>query len=251
MDRLGYAAASGMRAAMARQTVVSNNLANANTIGFRGDLSNSRALYIQAKGVGVPGVTSRAMASEEVVSANMAEGAFNHTGNPLDIAMQGDALLTVQADDGQEAYTRRGDLQINDSGLLTNGEGKPVLGEGGPITLPPNDKVAIDHDGTIRIVPAGAPPTTMVVVDRLKLVSPAGSQVVKGLDGLFRVRNGGALPTDPEAKLESETLEGSNVNASLALVEMIEASRSWDNQVKMLASAKEIDTDASKLMAVD
>ena len=251
MDRLGYAAASGMRAAMARQTAVANNLANVNTVGFRGDLSSARSLFIRAAGVGVPGVATRAMVSEEVLSADMAPGAFNHTGRGMDIALQGDALLSVQAANGDEAYTRRGDLKINDSGLITTGEGTPVLGDGGPITLPPHDDVAIDHDGTIRIVPAGAPRSQMVVVDRLKLVSPAGSQTVKGIDGLFRVRDGGALPADPLARLESETLEGSNVNASTALIQMIETSRSWDNQVKMLASAKEIDTDASKLMSID
>ena len=250
MDRLGYAAASGMRAAMARQTTIANNLANANTTGFRGDRSASRALYIQSTG-STPGLTARAMASEELLSSDMTQGAFNHTGRATDIALQGETLLAVQAGDGDEAYTRRGDLQIGDSGLVTNGDGTPVLGEQGPITLPPHDAVAIDAQGTIRIVPAGQPATAQVVVDRLKLVSPVGSAIVKGTDNLFRVRGGGTLPSDPDAKLVTETLEGSNVNASIALVEMIESSRSWDSQVKMLASAKEIDTDATRLMSLD
>ena len=250
MDRLGYAAASGMRAAMARQTTIANNLANANTIGFRGDRSASRALYIQSTG-STPGLTARAMASEELLTSDMTQGAFNHTGRTTDIALQGETLLSVQAADGDEAYTRRGDLQISDSGLMTNGEGRPVLGEQGPIALPPYDAIAIDEQGVIRIVPAGQPATAQVVVDRLKLVSPVGSAIVKGTDNLFRVTGGGTLPSDPEAKLVTETLEGSNVNASTALVEMIESSRSWDAQVKMLASAKEIDTDATKLMSLD
>ena len=241
MDRLGYAAASGMRAAMARQTTIANNLANANTTGFRGDRSASRALYIQSTG-STPGLTARAMASEELLSSDMTQGAFNHTGRATDIALQGETLLAVQASDGDEAYTRRGDLQIGDSGLVTNGDGTPVLGEQGPITLPPHDAVAIDAQGTIRIVPAGQPATAQVVVD---------SAIVKGTDNLFRVRGGGTLPSDPDAKLVTETLEGSNVNASIALVEMIESSRSWDSQVKMLASAKEIDTDATRLMSLD
>lgn len=250
MDRLGYSAASGMRAAMARQTTIANNLANANTVGFRGDRSAARALYIQSSG-STPGMTARAMASEELMTSDMTQGAFSHTGRGLDVALQGETLLAVQAADGEEAYTRRGDLQVSDSGLVTNGDGTPVLGEGGPITLPPYDAVRVDEQGVIRIVPAGQPSTVQVQVDRLKLVSPVGSSVVKGADNLFRVRGGGALPADPEAKLATETLEGSNVNASTALVEMIESSRSWDAQVKMLASAKEIDTDATKLMSLD
>jgi len=185
------------------------------------------------------------------MTSDMTQGAFSHTGRGLDVALQGETLLAVQAADGEEAYTRRGDLQVSDSGLVTNGDGTPVLGEGGPITLPPYDAVRVDEQGVIRIVPAGQPSTVQVQVDRLKLVSPVGSSVVKGADNLFRVRGGGALPADPEAKLATETLEGSNVNASTALVEMIESSRSWDAQVKMLASAKEIDTDATKLMSLD
>jgi flagellar basal-body rod protein FlgF len=250
MDRLGYSAASGMRAAMARQTTIANNLANANTIGFRGDRSATTALYIHSTGA-KGGMTPRAMASEELMTSDMTQAAFNHTGRALDVAMQGDALLTVQAADGDEAYTRRGDLQISDSGLLTNGDGTPVLGEGGPITLPPHDDIRIDAQGVIRIVPAGQPNTTLVQVDRLKLVSPVGSAIVKGVDNLFRVRGGGALPADPEATVATETLEGSNVNASTALIEMIDASRSWDAQVKMLASAKDIDADATRLMSLD
>jgi flagellar basal-body rod protein FlgF len=231
---------------MARQTAVSNNLANANTAGFRADMSAARALWTQGAGVG-----ARAMASEEVIAADMRGGAITETGRALDVALEGDALLTVQADNGDEAYTRRGDLAVSQSGLLTTGDGTPVLGEQGPITLPPYDDIKIDAEGTIQIVPAGGEKGQMQVVDRLKLVSPVGSSISKGMDGLFRVTGGGALPGDPQARLKTESLEGSNVNASLALVEMIDASRAWDTQVKLLTTAREMDTDAAKLMSLD
>jgi flagellar basal-body rod protein FlgF len=243
MDRLAYASVSAMRTAMARQTATANNLANANTVGFRADMSAASALW--EKGAGL---NSRALSSEETVAADMRGGAISETGRNLDVALQNDALLAVQADDGEEAYTRRGDLKVTETGLLINGDGTPVLGEGGPITLPPHDSLTIDAQGVISIVPEGGDPKAPQEVDRLKLASPAGSRIVKGMDGLFRVRGGGALPSDPDAKLVSGALEGSNVNTSQALVEMIEASRAWETQVKMLATAKDIDTDAAQLM---
>jgi flagellar basal-body rod protein FlgF len=246
MDRLLSGSLSAMRGAMARQAAVANNLANATTTGFRAEMPATRPLWVQGQGL-----PSRALASEEVLSADMKPGTAMHTGRDLDVALRGDALLTVQAPDGEEAYTRRGDFQLADSGLLTTGDGRPVLGESGPITLPPADKVTIAADGTISIIPTGGDPALPQEVDKLKLVSPQGSRIAKGLDGLFRVRGGGALPSDPDAKLETGALEGSNVNVSESLVQMIEASRGWDMQVKMMATARELDTDATGLMKLD
>ncbi|MDB5683816.1 MAG: flagellar basal-body rod protein FlgF [Sphingomonas bacterium] len=228
---------------MSRQSATANNLANANTVGFRADISAAQTLWQRGAGL-----QSRALSSEETLSADMREGAVSQTGRSLDVALQKDALLSVQADNGEEAYTRRGDLKVTETGLLINGDGAPVLGEGGPITVPPHDSISIDAQGRISIVPEGGDPKTPQDLDRLKLVSPAGSNIVKALDGLFRVKGGGALPSDPDAKLVSGALEGSNVNTSQALIDMIESSRAWETQVKMLATAKDIDTDAAQLM---
>ena len=144
--------------------------------------------------------------------------------------------------------SRRGDLQLSDSGLLTTGDGHPVLGDSGPITLPPADSMRIAEDGTIWIVPPGGDPGQPQQVDRLKLVSPAGSQIVKGVDNLFRVPNGGALPSDPAARLTAGSLEGSNVESSQALIDMIQASRAWDTQLKLISTARDMDTAATDLM---
>jgi flagellar basal-body rod protein FlgF len=181
----------------------------------------------------------------------MTDGAVVETGRDLDVAIQGSAMLAVQSKDGEESYTRRGDLQVADSGLLTTGDGSPVLGDGGPITLPPAGKVTIASDGTISIVPIGGDPAQPQVIDRLKLVQANGVGIAKGMDGLFRVRAGGTLPADPQAKVKQGALEGSNVNTSATLVDMIEASRDWDMQVKMLAAAQEIDKASADLMRLD
>ncbi|WP_333883452.1 flagellar basal body rod protein FlgF [Sphingobium yanoikuyae] len=246
MDRLVNTALTAMRGAMARQASIANNLANANTVGFRAEIANAETRWIKGDTF-----DTRAQASEQVIAADMAQGAITETGNPLDVAMDGDALLAVQAPDGQEAYTRRGDLKVTDSGLLTTGDGLAVLGQGGPITLPQMDSVSIAQDGSIWGVPQGGDPANPQQVDKLKLVNAAGSSIAKGTDGLFREVNGGALPEDPIATVTSGSLEGSNVNATAALVQMIEASRAWETQIKMIDTAKQMDDGGASLMKLD
>ena len=246
MDRLVNTALTAMRGAMARQASIANNLANANTVGFRAEIANAETRWIQGDSF-----DTRAQASEQVIAADMAQGAVTETGNPLDVALDGDALLTVQATDGSEAYTRRGDLKVSDSGLLTTGDGLPVLGEGGPVILPQMDSVSIARDGSIWGVPQGGDPANPQQVDKLKLVNASGSSVAKGNDGLFREVNGGALPSDPLATVTSGSLEGSNVNSTQALIDMIEASRAWETQVKMIDTAKQLDDGGASLMRLD
>ena len=246
MDRLVNTALTAMRGAMARQASIANNLANANTVGFRAEIANAETRWIQGESF-----DTRAQASEQVIAADMAQGAVTETGNPLDVALDGDALLTVQPTDGSEAYTRRGDLKVSDSGLLTTGDGLPVLGEGGPVILPQMDSVSIAKDGSIWGVPQGGDPANPQQVDKLKLVNAAGSSIAKGNDGLFREVNGGALPSDPLATVTSGSLEGSNVNSTQALIDMIEASRAWETQVKMIDTAKQLDDGGASLMRLD
>lgn len=243
MDRLIHTSLSALHAAMARQTVTANNLANASTTGFRAEMSNATALWLRG-----PGAPDRAMASEEVRAADMKAGVVTQTGRALDVAIGGDAMLAVQADDGDEAYTRRGDLMLDASGILVTGDGHPVIGDSGPVSLPPADSVRIAGDGSVWIVRQGGDPNTPQQVDRLKLASPQGQAIVKNVDGLFGVTGGGVLGGDPDARLTAGAIEGSNVDASTALVAMIEASRAWDNQVKLLTTARELDTSTTNLM---
>ncbi len=243
MDRLIYTSLTAMRGSMARQTATANNLANAQTPGFRAEISEAQSLWLRGDGA-----NTRAFASENVITADMRTGTITHSGRDLDIALAGDAMLTVQAPNGEESYTRRGDLQISANGLLTTGDGHPVQGSAGPITLPPYDSVAIDAEGRIHIVPAGGDAAQPQEIDRLRLVTPTGSDIVKGLDGLFRVKDGGILPDDPDARVINRSIEGSNVNATTALVEMIEASRSWDTQLKLIGDARDLDAASTDLM---
>lgn len=243
MDRLIYTSLTAMRGSLARQTAIANNLANAETPGFRADLAEAQTLWLKGGGL-----DSRAVASEEVLGADLKAGTVLQTGRDLDVAVQGDALLVVQARDGEEAYTRRGDLQLSSSGLLTTGDGHPVQGTQGPVTVPPADSITIDGEGRLWIVPPGGDPQAPQQVDQLRLATPTGSDIVKGLDGLFRVKGGGILPDDPEARLTTRAIEGSNVAATTALVQMIEASRSWDAQLKIIGDARDMDSATANLM---
>ncbi|HEX7853609.1 MAG TPA: flagellar basal body rod protein FlgF [Sphingobium sp.] len=246
MDKLVDIARTGLRGAMARQTAISNNLANANTIGFRQEILNASARWVDGASL-----KSRAMDVDQVIASDMKSGTVTQTGNPLDIAINGDGMLAVQANDGSEGYTRRGDLVLSDTGLLTTADGHPVMGDAGPITLPPSDSININKDGQIWIVPQGGRIDQPQQIDTLKIVSPKGSAIAKGTDGLFREANGGALPQDPLASVTSGSVEGSNVNSTEALVQMIEASRAYEGQIKMISTAKDIDNSGVSLMRLD
>ena len=243
MDRLVYTAMSGLRSQMAAQATIANNIANASTIGYRGERVSFDRLVLQGSGM-----DSRQMAAEQVDDFDRTAGAIMQTGNPLDIAVTSDSWIAVQATDGSEAYTRRGDLKIAPSGVLETGDGFPVMGSGGPITVPPHQSIAIADDGTVTIVPPGGDASQPQVLDQIKLVSTDGSQTAKGLDNLLHVKGGGALPQDMEAKLQGGALEQSNVNLTQALVDMIENQRSYEVQANLLKEAKNMDESAASLM---
>lgn len=243
MDKLAYTAVNAMKSLMNRQTAVANNMANSNTVGFKADMVSAKAKYLTG-----PGHDSRAMAVERDMQADMNGGSITQTGRSLDIAMEGDAMIAVQAADGKEAYSRRGDFRIAASGAMVTGDGFPVLGEGGPITMPPAERVDIGADGTVFFVPQGGDPTQPQELDRIKLVSMTGSALSKGSDALFRAPDDGVLPIDDNARVVSGALEESNVNMTAALVDMIETSRAWETQAKMLRTAEELDESSASVM---
>lgn len=246
MDRLIYTAATGMTAAMNRQRVVASNLANAQTTGFRAEMLQSTPMTLDG-----PQLQVRSLNSTAVRGANMQAGSIVETGNPLDIALQGDAMLGVQTRDGGEGYTRRGDLSVSQTGVLQNGEGLPILGQSGaPITVPLGNKVTITPDGDVMVQDPATPDAPATAVDKLKLAAFRGSQMEKDLTGIFRAPNGGILPVDETAKVIPASLEQSNVKPTEVLVEMVEAQRSFDMRTKLIATAKELDEGGASLMRI-
>jgi flagellar basal-body rod protein FlgF len=248
MDRMIYTALAALRGNMARQQSTANNLANASTPGFRADIANADAQYLNP-GANTGPMAGRVQAREAVLAADMLAGPVSQTGNPMDVALHGDAMLAVSDAVGDPAYTRRGDLSVTADGLLQTGDGFLVLGESGsPVSIPPADSVRIADDGGIWIVPAGGDATQPQQVGRIKLVSAAGSAILKGTDTLFRVPAGGVLPDDATARVMPGALEGSNVNATAALVAMIDSARAYETNIKMLMTAQSLDEAGASLM---
>lgn len=245
MDRVLFIAMSGAKEAMTAQAINTNNLANANTSGFRADFHS--VLSQQVIG---PGLPSRSYATVQPGVVDFSAGSVISTGRDLDVAINGSGWFAVQAPDGGEAYTRSGNFSVDTLGRLTDRNGNPVLGNAGPISIPPHSKLEIADDGTISILPLGQGGDALAVIDRLKMVDPPKTDMTKGIDGLMRVESaaGAALPADSSIRVFSGSLEGSNVNTVGALVKMIELARQYERNIKVMKTAEENDQAAAKMI---
>ncbi|RUO79838.1 flagellar basal-body rod protein FlgF [Idiomarina tyrosinivorans] len=244
MDKMLYIAMSGAKENMNAVAVRANNLANANTTGFRAELEQARSM--QAYGEGLP---TRVFAMTESPGQNFAEGAIRTTGRDLDVAIKGQGWLAVQDQNGNERYTRNGNLHVSNAGLLTTASGHPVQGEAGPIVIPiPVEKLAIGENGNIMVRPQGAPANAMQVVDRLKLVNPPLNNLEKTNSGLFQTKDGQPALADAGVTLEIGALEGSNVNTVEEMTHMIALQRQYEMNVKMMKTAEENAQRSESLM---
>ena len=242
MDRLIYTAMTGASHVLQQQAAVAENLANANTTGFRATLNSFRAVPLQGEGL-----PTRTFVVDSTVGSDFSQAVIQQTGNPLDVAVQGAGWVAVQGADGKEAYTRNGSFKVSPNGVLQTRTGLSVLGDNGPISIPPDTEVTIAKDGTISTVPTGSNAAAVVVVGRLKLVNPPVAQLDRGGDGLFRQKNGLPAKADASIEVAPGSLEGSNVNTVDALVNMISLARNFDMQMKMLQTA---DTNAQHATTV-
>ncbi len=243
MDRMLFVAMSGAKETMHAQAINTNNLANASTTGFRADFQTSMSQQVFG-----PGHASRVYASTENAGVDFSQGSVISTGRELDMAINGQGWFAVQTSDGGEAYTRAGDLRLDSLGRLTNGAGNMVLGNGGPISVPPHAKLEIGADGTITIQPLGQPVSTLAVVDRIKMVNPANDQLEKGADGLMHMRNGQRAEEDASVTVVSGSLESSNVNTVGSMVRMIELARQYETYIKLMSTAVKNDQAAASIM---
>jgi len=243
MDRLVYVAMSGAKEILRAQAANNQNLANANTNGFRADLS-----AFETKNVVGAGLPSRAYATDDITGWDSSTGSLDATGRDLDVAIKGPGWMAVQANDGSEAYTRAGDLQIDPDGTLKTAAGNPVLGDSGPITVPPYTTINFGVDGSVSVVPRGQTPMTVSTVGRIKLVNPPNDQVSRGSDGLFRSNTGKELEADASVHLVPGTLESSNVNIAETMANMIELARNYEVQVKAMKTAEDTAAESTKLL---
>ncbi len=243
MDKALYIAMTGAKHNMMAQTARANNLANANTTGFKADFEQSRAMPVFGEHF-----PTRVYALTERPATDMQSGAFIQTDRALDIAIQGDGWIAVQSNTGDEAYTRSGEMVVDPNGILRTGKGLPVMGEGGAVVIPPASHVEIGVDGVISVQAQGAEANELVQVDRIKLVNPDKQQMEKGLDGLMRLRSGEPAEADAFVTVESGFLESSNVNAAQELISILSLTRQYEMQTKMMKTVDENSAAAASVM---
>ncbi len=244
MDRLLYIAMNGAKHSLYQQAVTSQNLSNVSTHGYKAQNGAFRALPVFGEGA-----ATRAFVVNSTPNADLSSGAMQTTGRPLDVAVQGKGWIAVQDGSGQEAYTRNGSLQVGIDGMLVTSNGRPVMGDGGPISIPNDSEVTIGKDGTVSIVTNNQYNATTAVA-RIKLVNPPDAEMARGDDGLFRQRNNQPAPADASVVLAPNVLEGSNVNSVDALISLIDQSRFFDMQVKLMQKADENANRAMQVMSL-
>ena len=244
MDRLIYTAMTGAAATMGQEAAVAHNLANATSTGFRAELHRLRAVPIQNTQL-----PTRAFVVDASVTDDFTPGPLQHTNRSMDVAVQGKGWLAVQLPDGSEGYTRNGSLEVSANGILQTRSGLPVVGSGGPITLPPDVEVVVGADGTVSAVPRTGARNNTTTVGQLKLVNPPEQDLRRGGDGYFRLADGNPAPADPAVRVASGYLEGSNVNVVEQMVTMISLARHYETQTKLLSVAQEMDRSAAQLVA--
>ncbi len=245
MDKMLYVSLTGAEHIFKGQTIAANNLANVNTVGFKADLQQAETQQIYG---GTHPTRYNVLSKES--GADLTSGSVIKTDRALDVAIQGDGWFVVQAADGEEAYTRAGNFQLTQTGQLVNGSGLPVLGEGGPIVIPPATKVEIGTDGSISVIAQGAGPEEVTLLDRLRVVNPEFNNLKKGDDGYFRTKDGEPALPAAGIKVASGMLEGSNVNAVSELLNIMSLSREFEMQMKLMKQAEEISTDTASIMKV-
>lgn len=244
MDRVIYIAMTGAREVTRQQAALAHNLANVSTHGFKQELNVFRALPVVGEGA-----RTRAFVVETTPRTDFNPGAIQQTGRPLDVAVRGPGWIVVQGPDGREAYTRMGQLEVGQNGILQTVNGLIVLGDGGPIAVPPDQEVAIAADGTVSSLPVSENRNAVTIAGRIRLVNPPEEALVRGQDGLFRRRDGQPAPADANVTLAVGALEMSNVNPAEALVTMISLSRQFEMQMRLLKSADDNARAADKLIA--
>lgn len=247
MDKALYIGMSGAKQNMLAQRAHANNLANVSTTGFKKDFAQARSMPVFGEHH-----PTRAYAMTERPGTDLSAGALMETGRKLDVAVEGDGWLAVQNQLGQEVFTRSGSLQVDVNGLLRNANDDMVMGNGGPVALPPFDNLQVGSDGTISIIPVGGPPDQLVEIDRLKLVNPPPAALEKGEDGYIRRKADQALdgpePPDAALRVASGFLESSNVNAVEEMIANLQLSRQYEMQVKVMTTAKENSEASARLL---
>ncbi|NDL62619.1 flagellar basal body rod protein FlgF [Acerihabitans arboris] len=251
MDHAIYTAMGAAGQTLDQQAIITNNLANSSTPGFRAQLSAMRAVPVEGQTL-----PTRTLVVASTPGALMTQGPLDNTARPLDVAVQDQGWLAVQLPDGAEAYTRNGNMQVDATGQLQI-QGYPVMGQNGPLVVPTQSSITLAADGTVSALGDGDAPNTIGPVGQLKRVKPTDQgQLVRGDDGLFHLSAaaaatvGDALPNDNTVKVMPGVLEGSNVNTAETLVDMIGSARRFEMQMKVITDVDQNAEHANQLLSI-
>lgn len=245
MDRMIYTAMTGAKHLLEQQATNSHNLANSTSTGFKAQVDSFRAVPVISDGL-----ATRAFVVDATVGADFNPGPIQATNRDLDVAVQGKGWLAVQRADGSEGYTRNGSLKVSENGILQTASGLTLMGDGGPISIPPDVTISIAKDGTVSSVSNNTLPGPANAIGRLKLVNPAETNLVRAEDGLFVTKDGNPAEADSDVNIVSGALEGSNVNVIDAMVTMISLARQFETQMKLVQSAENNANKASQLLSL-
>ncbi|MDP3744521.1 MAG: flagellar basal-body rod protein FlgF [Methylotenera sp.] len=243
MDRMIYTAMTGAKHILEQQATTSHNLANATSTGFKSQIDSFRAVPVLGQGL-----PTRAFVVDSTAGADFNPGAIQATNRDLDVAVQGKGWLVVQRADGSEGYTRNGSLKVSENGILQTATGLTVMGDGGPISIPPDVTISIAKDGTVSSISNDTLPGPANSIGRIKLVNPEEANLIRASDGLFATRDGVPADVDTNVNLVNGALEGSNVNVVDAMVSMISLARQFETQMKLLQTAENNANKASQLL---
>jgi flagellar basal-body rod protein FlgF len=245
MDRMIYTAMTGAKHILQQQSTVAHNLANATSTGFKSQIDAFRAVPVISEGL-----DTRAFVVDATVGSDFEPGVIQTTNRDLDVAIQGKGWIAIQREDGSEGYTRNGSLKINENGLLQTSTGLTVMGDGGPISIPPDVSISVGKDGTISSVTNNAEPGPTNILGRIKLVNPQESELIRASDGLFQLKDGSAALADANVFVVNGALESSNVNVIEAMVNMISLARQFETQMKLLQNAENNANKATQLLSL-
>ena len=241
MDKALFIAMNGANQAMNRLSILTNNLANLNTTGFKGDFPVMQPFPVN-------NTPSRVYSTMDRTYSDFQLGPIVNTDRDLDVAITTPGYFAVQNATGAEGYTRAGSLQISPDGLLTTSDGRLVLGDSGLINIPPADRISISQDGTVSIHPVGTNGTELINVGKIKLVNPPTDNLQKGDDGLFYPLDGQTAQADNNVRLLNGAVEASNVSPMVALTDMIELSRDYERQMNLMRTESEDANTANQLL---
>jgi flagellar basal-body rod protein FlgF len=240
-----YTAMTGAKHILEQQATTAHNLANATSTGFKSQVDSFRAVPVISDGL-----ATRAFVVDATVGADFNPGAIQSTNRDLDVAVQGKGWFVAQRADGSEGYTRNGSFKVSENGVLQTSSGLTLMGDGGPISIPPDVAVSIAKDGTVSSVSNNTSPGPSNVIGRLKLVNPPETNLIRGEDGMFNTKDGNPAEVDANVVVISGALESSNVNVVDAMVSMISLARQFEMQMKLMQNAENNANKASQLLSL-